>query len=148
MKSFEELTQAMEGLVKRDSMEDPHEDYLQFENIVDGRFEWVRVMCRSMECWREDDGAVYAEGDGELWLVRAPNVEHYKAKRGTLFVANSVLNDSPDLKVLEIPSTVKDVRDLRKRLRGRVKVYVYINGNEGRRSPRKEPKLPIRLVKT
>ena len=103
---------------------------------------------QSLYSWREDDGAVYAEGDGELWLVRTPNVEHYRAKRGTLFIANSVLNDSPDLKVLEIPSTVKDVRFLRQRLRGRVKVYVYINGNNGRRSPRKEPKPPIRLVKT
>lgn len=147
MKSFEDISQAMEGLVKRDRMENPHEDYLQYENIVDGRFEWVSMICRSMECWREDDGAVYAESDGDLWLVRAPNVESYRAKRGTLFVANSVLMDSPELKVLELPSTVKDVRVLRKRLRGRVKIYVYINGNGGGRSPRREPELPIRLVK-
>jgi hypothetical protein len=51
------------------------------------------------------------------------------------------------LKVLEIPSCYHGVEFLRKDLKGRAKVYVYPNGNEGKRKPRRQPKEPIRLVK-
>lgn len=148
MNTFEEMTQAMEGLVKRDRIENPREDYLQFENIVGNTFEWVSVTRRQMKCWREPDGALYAKDDlGALWLVRTPDVESYRAMQGTEFVARSVLDDSPQLKVLEIPSSYHGVEFLRKDLKGRAKVYVYPNGNEGKRKPRRQPKIPIRLAK-
>ena len=151
MKTFEELTQAMDGCVQRvkwGRTPDVEEDYMQFENVVDDTFEWVRVFRRQMKCWRESDGALYAKDDlGCLWLVRTPDVEIYRAMRGTEFVARSVLDDSPQLKVLEIPSCYHGVKFLRKDLKGRAKVYVYPNGNEGRRKPRRQPKEDIRLVK-
>ena len=101
-----------------------------------------------MKCWREPDGALYAKDDlGSLWLVRTPDVESYRAVPGTEFVAHSVLNDSPRLKVLEVPSCYHDVEFLRKDLKGHAKVYVYPNGNERKRKPRRQPKEPIRLVK-
>lgn len=62
---------------------------------------------------------------GSLWLVRTPDVESYRAMRGTEFVARSAFNDSPRLKVLEIPSCCHEVKYLRKELKGRAKVYVY-----------------------
>lgn len=151
MNTFEELTQAMDGCVQRvkwGRTPDVEEDYVQFENVVDDTFEWVRVFRRQMNCWREPDGALYAKDDlGCLWLVRTPDVEIYRAMRGTEFVARSVLDDSPQLKVLEIPSCYHGVNFLRKDLKGRAKVYVYPNGNEGRRKPRRQPKEYIRLVK-
>lgn len=151
MNTFEELTQAMDGCVQRvkwGRTPDVEEDYIQFENVVDDTFEWVRVIRRQMKCWREPDGALYAKDDlGCLWLVRTPDVESYRAMRGTEFVACSVLDDSPQLKVLEIPSCYHGVKFLRKDLKGRAKVYVYPNGNEGRRKPRRQPKEYIRLVK-
>ena len=151
MNTFEELTQAMEGCVERvksGRIPDVEEDYVQYENIVDDTFEWVSVIRRQMKCWREPDGALYAKDDlGSLWLVRTPDVESYRAMQGTEFVARSVLNDSPRLKVLEIPSCYHDVELLRKDLKGRAKVYVYPNGIGGKRKPRRQPKEPIRLVK-
>ena len=151
MNTFEELTLAMDGCVervKRGQTSDMGEDYVQYENIVDDTFEWVSVIRRQMKCWREPDGASYAKDDfGSLWLVRTPDVESYRAINGTEFVARSVLNDSPRLKVLEVPSCYHDVKYLRKDLKGRAKVYVYPNGNERKRKPRRQPKEPIRLVK-
>ena len=136
MNTFDELTQAMDGCVQRvksDQMPDVGEEFVQYEN---------------MKCWREPDGALYAKDSlGSIWLVRTPDVESYRAMRGTEFVARSVLDDSPQLKVLEVPSCSHDVEFLRKDLKGRAKVYVYPNGNEGKRKPRRQPKEPIRLVK-
>lgn len=132
MNTFEELTQAMDGCVERvksGRMPDVEEDYVQYENILDDTFEWVRVIRRQMICWREPDGALYAKDDlGSLWLVRTPDVESYRAIPGTEFVARSVLDNSPRLKVLELPSSCHDVGFLRKDLKGRAKVYVYSNG--------------------
>ena len=129
MNTFEELTQAMEGCVERVKMgrtPDIEEDYVQYENIVGDTFEWVSVIRRQMKCWREPDGALYAkDGLGSLWLVRTPNVECYRAMSGTEFVARSVLDNSPRLKVLEVPSSCHEVKYLRKDLKGRAKVYVY-----------------------
>lgn len=151
MNTFDELTQAMDGCVQRvksDQMPDVGEEFVQYENIVGDTFEWISVIRRQMKCWREPDGALYAKDDlGSLWLVRAPDVESYRAMRGTEFVARSVLDDSPQLKMLEVPSCSHDVEFLRKDLKGRAKVYVYPNGNEGKRKPRRQPKEPIRLVK-
>ena len=151
MNTFEELTLAMDGCVERVKQgrtPDMGEDYVQYENIVDDTFEWVSVIRRQMKCWREPDGALYAKDDfGSLWLVRTPDVESYRAINGTEFVARSVLNDSPRLKVLEVPSCYHEVKYLRKDLKGRAKVYVYPNGNERKRKPRRQPKEPIRLVK-
>ena len=151
MNTFEELTQAMEGCVERVNwgrMSDSDEEYVQYENIVGDTFEWVSVTRRQMKCWREADGALYAKDNLDtLWLVRTPDVESYRAKHGTQFVAHSAMNDSPRLKVLEVPSCYIDLKDLRKDLKGRAKVYVYPNGNGGRRKPRRQPKDPIRLVK-
>ena len=151
MNTFEELTLAMDGCVQRvrmDHMPDVGEEFVQYENIVGDTFEWVSVIRRHMKCWREPDGALYAKDDlGSLWLVRTPDVESYRAMRGTEFVACSVLDDSPQLKVLEVPSCYHGVEFLRKDLKGRAKVYVYPNGNEGKRKPRRQPKEPIRLVK-
>ena len=151
MNTFDELTQAMDGCVQRvksDQMPDVGEEFVQYENIVGDTFEWISVIRRQMKCWREPDGALYAKEDlGSLWLVRTPDVESYRAMRGTEFVARSVLDDSPQLKVLEVPSSSHDVEFLRKDLKGRAKVYVYPNGNEGKRKPRRQPKEPIRLVK-
>lgn len=151
MNTFEELTQAMEGCVERvksGRMPDVEEDYVQYENIVGDTFEWVSVIRRQMKWWREPDGALYAKDDlGSLWLVRTPDVESYRAIPGTEFVARSVLDDSPQLKVLEIPSCCHDVELLRKDLKGRAKVYVYPNGIGGKYKPRRQPKEPIRLVK-
>ena len=135
MNTFEELTLAMDGCVQRvgwGRTPDVEEDYVQYENIVGDTFEWVCVTRRQMKCWREPDGALYAKDDlGSLWLVRTPNVESYRALRGTQ----------------EVPSCYHRVEFLRKDLRGRVRVYVYPNGNEGKRKPRRQPKEPIRLVK-
>ena len=64
-----------------------------------------------------------------------------RTPQGTEFVAYSVLDDSPQLKVLEIPSCYHGVEFHRKDLKGRAKVYVYPNGNEGKRKPRRQPKL-------
>jgi len=132
MNTFEELTQAMDGCVERVKMgqtPDEGEDYVQYENIVGDTFEWVSVIRRQMKCWREPDGALYAKDDlGSLWLVRTPDVESYRAIIGTEFVARSVLDNSPRLKVLELPSSCHDVGFLRKDLKGRAKVYVYSNG--------------------
>ena len=132
MNTFEELTQAMDGCVERVKMgrtPDVGEDYVQYENIVGDTFEWVSVIRRQMKCWREPDGALYAKDDfGSLWLVRTPDVEKYRAIIGTEFVARSVLDNSPRLKVLELPSSCHDVGFLRKDLKGRAKVYVYSNG--------------------
>ena len=129
MKTFEELTQAMDGCVervKRGQMSDMGEDFVQYENIVGDTFEWVSVIRRQMICWREPDGALYAkDGLGSLWLVRTPDVENYRAINGTEFVARSVLANSPRLKVLEVPSSYHDIKLLRKDLKGRAKVYVY-----------------------
>lgn len=151
MNTFEELTQAMDGCVQRvkqDRWPDVGEDYVQYENVVGDTFEWVCVTRRQMKCWREPDGALYAKDDlGSLWLVRTPNVESYRALRGTQFVASSVLDDSPRLKVLKVPSYCHEVEYLRRDFKGRAKVYVYPNGNEGKRKPRRQPKEPIRLVK-
>jgi hypothetical protein len=151
MNTFVELTQAMEGCVeqvKRGKTPDVEEEYVQYENVVGDTFEWVSVIRRQMKCWRESDGALYAKDDlGSLWLVRTPDVESYRAMRGTQFVARSVLNDSPQLKLLEVPSCYHGVEFLRKDLKGRAKVYVYPNGNEGKRKPRRQPKEPIRLAK-
>ena len=127
MNTFEELTQAMDGCVTQVKMgrtPDVGEDYVQYENIVGDTFEWVSVIRRQMKCWREPDGALYAKDDfGSLWLVRTPD-----AIPGTEFVARSVLDNSPRLKVLEVPSSYHDVKLLRKDLKGRAKVYVYSNG--------------------
>ena len=127
MNTFEELTQAMDGCVERvksGRMPDVEEDYVQ--NIVGDTFEWVMVTRRQMKCWCEPDGALYAKDDlGSLWLVRTPDVESYRAIPGTEFVARSVLDNSPRLKVLEVPSSYHDVKLLRKDLKGRAKVYVY-----------------------
>lgn len=132
MNTFEELTQAMDGCVAQVKMgrtPDVGEDYVQYENIVGDTFEWVSVIRRQMKCWREPDGASYAKDDfGSLWLVRTPDVEKYRAIIGTEFVARSVLDNSPRLKVLELPSSCHDVGFLRKDLKGRAKVYVYSNG--------------------
>ena len=132
MNTFDELTQAMDGCVERVKMgqtPDEGEDYVQYENIVGDTFEWVSVIRRQMKCWREPDGALYAKDDlGSLWLVRTPDVESYRAIIGTEFVARSVLDNSPRLKVLELPSSCHDVGFLRKDLKGRAKVYVYSNG--------------------
>lgn len=132
MNTFEELTLAMDGCVervKRGQTSDMGEDYVQYENIVGDTFEWVSVIRRQMKCWRESDGALYAKDDfGSLWLVRTPDVEKYRAIIGTEFVARSVLDNSPRLKVLELPSSCHDVGFLRKDLKGRAKVYVYSNG--------------------
>ncbi len=132
MNTFEELTLAMDGCVervKRGQTSDMGEDYVQYENIVGDTFEWVSVIRRQMKCWREPDGALYAKDDfGSLWLVRTPDVEKYRAIPGTEFVARSVLDNSPRLKVLELPSSCHDVGFLRKDLKGRAKVYVYSNG--------------------
>ena len=151
MNTFEELTQAMDGCVQRvkeGQTPDMWEDYIQYENVVGDTFEWVRVMRRKMKCWREPDGALYAKDSiGSLWLVRTPDVESYRAIHGTEFVAFSALDDSPRLKVLEVPSCYHGVTLLRKDLKGRAKVYVYPDGNEGKRKPRHQPKEPIRLVK-
>ena len=151
MKTFEELTQAMDGClerVKRGRVSDVGEEYVQYENVVGDTFEWVSVTRRQMKCWREPNGALYAKDDqGALWLVRTPDVESYRAIQGIEFVARSVLDDSPQLKVLEVPSCYHGVEFLRKDLKGRAKVYVYPNGNEGKRKPRRQPKEPIRLVK-
>ena len=151
MNTFVELTQAMEGCVeqvKRGKTPDVEEEYVQYENVVGDTFEWVSVIRRQMKCWRESDGALYAKDDlGSLWLVRTPDVESYRAMRGTQFVARSVLNDSPQLKLLEVPSCYHGVEFLRKDLKGRAKVYVYPNGNEVKLKPRHHPKAPIRLVK-
>jgi hypothetical protein len=107
-------------------MPDVEEDYVQYENVVGDTFEWVSVIRRQMKCWREADGALYAKDDlGSLWLVRTPDVESYRAIPGTEFVARSVLDNSPRLKVLEVPSSYHDVKLLRKDLKGRAKVYVY-----------------------
>jgi hypothetical protein len=106
------------------------------------------VIRRQMKCWREPDGALYAkDGLGSLWLVRTPNVECYRAMPGTEFVARSVLDNSPRLKVLEVPSSCHEAKYLRKDLKGRAKVYVYPNGNGGERKPRRQPPKTIRLVK-
>ena len=135
MNTFEELTQAMDGCVQRvkeGQTPDMWEDYIQYENVVGDTFEWVRVMRRKMKCWREPDGALYAKDSiGSLWLVRTPDVESYRAIHGTEFVAFSALDDSPRLKVLEVPSCYHGVTLLRKDLKGRAKVYVYPNGNGG-----------------
>ena len=151
MNKFEELTLAMDGCVERVKQgrtPDMGEDYVQYENVVGDTFEWVSVIRRQMKCWREADGALYAKDDfGSLWLVRTPDVESYRAINGTEFVARSVLDDSPRLKVLEVPSCYHEVKYLRKDLKGRAKVYVYPNGNERKRKPRRQPKEPIRLVK-
>ena len=151
MNTFEELTLAMDGCVervKRGQTSDMGEDYVQYENIVGDTFEWVSVIRRQMKCWREPDGALYAKDNlGSLWLVRTPDVESYRAMQGTEFVARSVLDDSPRLKVLEVPSCYHGVEFLRKDLKGHAKVYVYPNGIEGKRKPRRQPKEPIRLVK-
>ena len=151
MNTFEELTLAMDGCVQRvkeGQTPDMWEDYIQYENVVGDTFEWVRVMRRQMKCWREPDGALYAKDSiGSLWLVRTPDVESYRAIHGTEFVAFSALDDSPRLKVLEVPSSYHGVKLLRKDLKGRAKVYVYPNGNGGKRKPRRQPKEPIRLVK-
>ena len=132
MNTFEELTQAMDGCVERvksGRMPDVEEDYVQYENVVGDTFEWVSLIRRQMKCWREADGALYAKDDlGSLWLVRTPDVESYRAIIGTEFVARSVLDNSPRLKVLELPSSCHDVGFLRKDLKGRAKVYVYSNG--------------------
>ena len=124
--TFEELTQAMDGCVervKRGQTPDEGEDYVQYENVVGDTFEWVSVIRRQMKCWREPDGALYAkDGLGSLWLVRTPDVESYRAMPGTEFVARSVLDDSPRLKVLEVPSSCHDVKFLRQNLKGRAKV--------------------------
>lgn len=134
MNTFEELTQAMDGCVERVKMgrtPDVGEDYVQYENILDDTFEWVRVIRRQMKCWREPDGALYAKDDfGSLWLVRTPDVEKYRAIIGTEFVARSVLDNSPRLKVLELPSCCYEAKYLRKDLKGRAKVYVYKNDNK------------------
>lgn len=151
MNTFEELTLAMDGCVervKRGQTSDMGEDYVQYENVVGDTFEWVMVTRRQMKCWREPDGALYAKDDfGSLWLVRTPDVESYRAMPGTEFVARSVLDNSPRLKVLEVPSCCHEVEYLRRDFKGRAKVYVYPNGNEGKRKPRRQPKEPIRLVK-
>ena len=151
MNSFEELTQAMDGCVQRvkwGRTPDVGEEYVQYENIVGDTFEWVSMTRRQMKCWREPDGALYAkDAQGALWLVRTPDVESYRALQGTEFVARSVLDDSPQLKVLEIPSSYHGVEFLRKDLKGRAKVYVYTNGNEGKRKPHRRSKEPIRLEK-
>ena len=122
----------MDGCVARVKMgrtPDVGEDYVQYENIVGDTFEWVSVIRRQMKCWREADGALYAKDDlGSLWLVRTPDVEKYRAIIGTEFVARSVLDNSPRLNVLELPSSCHDVGFLRKDLKGRAKVYVYSNG--------------------
>lgn len=129
MNTFEELTLAMDGCVERVKMgqtPDEGEDYVQYENVVGDTFEWVSVIRRQMKCWREPDGALYAkDGLGSLWLVRTPNVECYRAMSGTEFVARSVLDNSPRLKVLEVPSSCHEAKYLRKDLKGRAKVYVY-----------------------
>ena len=131
MNTFEELTLAMDGCVQRvkeDQTSDMGEDYVQYENVVGDTFEWVSLIRRQMKCWREADGALYAkDGLGSLWLVRTPDVESYRAKQGTEFIAHSVLNDSPRLKVLEVPSCYHEVKYLRKELKGRAKVSVYPN---------------------
>ena len=141
----------MEGCVERvksGRMPDVEEDYVQYENIVGDTFEWVSVIRRQMKCWREPDGALYAKDNlGSLWLVRTPDVESYRAMQGTEFVARSVLDDSPQLKVLEVPSCYHGVEFLREDLKGLAKVYVYPNGIEGKHKPRRHPKEPIRLVK-
>ena len=151
MNTFEELTLAMDGCVervKRGQTSDMEEDYVQYENVVGDTFEWVSVIRRQMKCWREADGALYAKDDlGSLWLVRTPDVESYRAIHGTEFVAFSALDDSPRLKVLEVPSCYHGVTLLRKDLKGRAKVYVYPNGNGGERKPRRQPPKTIRLVK-
>ena len=151
MNTFEELTQAMDGCVQRvksDQMPDVGEEFVQYENIVGDTFEWVSVIRRQMKCWREPDGALYAKDNlGSLWLVRTPDVESYRAMHGTEFVARSVLDDSPRLKVLEVPNCYHGVEFLRKDLKGHAKVYVYPNGIEGKHKPRSQPKEPIRLVK-
>ena len=151
MNTFEELTQAMDGCVQRvkeGQTPDMWEDYIQYENVVGDTFEWVRVMRRKMKCWREPDGALYAKDSiGSLWLVRTPDVESYRAIHGTEFVAFSALDDSPRLKVLEVPSCYHCVTLLRKDLKGRAKVYVYPNGNGGERKPRRQTPKTIRLVK-
>lgn len=135
MNTFEELTLAMDGCVERvksGRMPDVGEDYVQYENVVGDTFEWVSLIRRQMKCWREADGALYAKDDlGSLWLVRTPDLESYRAINGTEFVARSVLDNSPRLKVLEVPSSYHDVKLLRKDLKGRAKVYVYPNGNGG-----------------
>ena len=104
-----------------------HEQNSEQAKSVDGdTFEWVSVMRRKMKCWREPDGALYTKDDqGSLWLVRTPDVESYRAMQGTEFVARSVLDNSPQLKVLEVPSCYHGVEFLRKDLKGRAKVYVY-----------------------
>jgi hypothetical protein len=151
MKTFEELTQTMDGCVQRvrwGKIPDVEEDYVQYENVVGDTFEWVCVTRRQMKCWCEPDGALYAKDDlGSLWLVRTPDVESYRAIHGTEFVARSVLDNSPRLKALEVPSCCHEVEYLRRDFKGRAKVYVYPNGNEGKRKPRRQPKEPIRLVK-
>lgn len=151
MNTFEELTLAMDGCVervKRGQTSDMGEDYVQYENVVGDTFEWVSLIRRQMKCWREADGALYAKDDlGSLWLVRTPDVESYRAINGTEFVARSVLDNSPRLKVLEVPSSYHDVKLLRKDLKGRAKVYVYPNGNGGERKPRRQTPKTIRLVK-
>ena len=151
MNTFEELTQAMDGCVervKRGQTSDMGEDYVQYENVVGDTFEWVSLIRRQMKCWREADGALYAKDDlGSLWLVRTPDVESYRAIPGTEFVARSVLDNSPRLKVLEVPICYHEVKYLRKELKGRAKVYVYPNGNGGERKPRRQTPKTIRLVK-
>lgn len=151
MNTFEELTQAMDGCAQRvkwGRTPDVGEDYVQYENLVGDTFEWVSVTRRQMKCWREPDGALYAKDEqGSLWLVRTPDEESYRVMQGTEFVARSVLDDSPQLKVLEVPSCYHGVEFLRKDLKGRAKVVVYPNGNEGKRKPRHQPKEPIQLVK-
>ena len=147
MNTFEELIQTMDGCAQRvkwGRTPDEGDDYIQYENIVGDAFEWVSVTRRQMKCWRESDGALYAKDyQGALWLVRTPDVESYRAIQGTEFVARSVLEDSPQLKVLEIPSCYHGVEFLRKDMKGRAKVYVYPNGNERKRKPRRQPKDPI-----
>ena len=151
MNTFEELTQAMDGCVQRvqwGKSPDMGEEYEQYENITGDTFEWVSVTRRQMKCWHEPDGALYAkDAQGALWLVRTPDVESYRAIHGTEFVARSVLDGSPQLKVLEVPSTYHGVEFLRKDFKGRAKVYVYSNGNEGKRKPSSLPKNSVRLVK-
>ena len=147
MNTIEELIQTMDGCAQRvkwGRTPDEGDDYIQYENIVGDTFEWLSVTRRQMKCWRESDGALYAKDyQGALGLVRTPDVESYRAIQGTEFVARSVLEDSPQLKVLEIPSCYHGVEFLRKDMKGRAKVYVYPNGNERKRKPRRQPKDPI-----
>lgn len=98
---------------------------LDWEFVVDIR----TTSRRYMKCRQDEDGAVYAWDEEEefWWLVKVPNVEHYRIREEVLMIAKMALKACPRLKELEIPyGVITDLKEMADNFDHEVKITQWL----------------------